>query len=271
MDVRAPDRGWKAFCDEGYDTLFYGNAILNRFTENNVEKWLRITAPSASSYVRYGIGGNYWGTEGLGDKAKKEAINKQILDFDDYQSMADLNGNKTLETLAGVQGIVSYDVAALELTGAAMVGAFSGLGSVNTSTAGQVSFNGACPESISGSQNILRLDFRVKADAAAGDYLLDVLIESAYNTGLAADFCISCDSALLTCTGAEDTVKCTLDLQALYDYLALRQLPDRFCDSADETRNELLTRYFLRLADVNGDGQVNILDYQRLYSLARSS
>lgn len=91
--------GWKAFCDKGYDTLFYGNAILNRFTENNVEKWLRITAPSASSYVRYGIGGNYWGTEGLSEKAKKEAINKQILDFDDYQSMADLNEGAILETI----------------------------------------------------------------------------------------------------------------------------------------------------------------------------
>lgn len=91
--------GWKAFCDKGYDTLFYGNAILNRFTENNVEKWLRITAPSASSYVRYGIGGNYWGTEGLSDKTKKEAINKQILDFDDYQSMADLNEGAILETI----------------------------------------------------------------------------------------------------------------------------------------------------------------------------
>lgn len=91
--------GWKAFCDKGYDTLFYGNAILNRFTENNVEKWLRITAPSASSYVRYGIGGNYWGTEGLSDKIKKEAINKQILDFDDYQSMADLNEGTILETI----------------------------------------------------------------------------------------------------------------------------------------------------------------------------
>lgn len=91
--------GWKAFCDEGYDTLFYGNAILNRFTENNVEKWLRITAPSASSYVRYGIGGNYWGTEGLSEKTKKEAINKQILDFDDYQSMADLNEGTILETI----------------------------------------------------------------------------------------------------------------------------------------------------------------------------
>ena len=89
-----------------------------------------------------------------------------------------------LEALAGVQGIVSYDDTALELTGAAMVGAFSALGTVNTETAGQVSFNGACLDGISGSQNILRLDFRVRPDAAAGDYLLDILIENAYNTGL---------------------------------------------------------------------------------------
>ena len=87
-----------------------------------------------------------------------------------------------LEALAGVQGIVSYDDTALELTGAAMVGAFSALGTVNTETAGQVSFNGTCLDGISGSQNILRLDFRVRPDAAAGEYLLDILIENAYNT-----------------------------------------------------------------------------------------
>ena len=87
-----------------------------------------------------------------------------------------------LEALAGVQGIVSYDDTALELTGAAMVGAFSALGTVNTETAGQVSFNGACLDGISGSQSILRLDFRVRPDAAAGEYLLDILIENAYNT-----------------------------------------------------------------------------------------
>ena len=87
-----------------------------------------------------------------------------------------------LEALAGVEGIVSYDNTALELTGAAMVGAFSALGTVNTKTAGQVSFNGACLDGISGSQNILRLDFRVRPDAAAGEYLLDILIENAYNT-----------------------------------------------------------------------------------------
>lgn len=89
-----------------------------------------------------------------------------------------------LDKLAGVQGIVSYDSAALELTGAAMMGAFSALGTVNTETAGQMSFNGTCLDGISGSQSILRLDFRVKADAAPGDYLLDILIENAYNTGL---------------------------------------------------------------------------------------
>lgn len=89
-----------------------------------------------------------------------------------------------LESLAGVQGIVSYDDTALELTGAAMVGAFSALGTVNTETAGQVSFNGACLDGISGSQNILRLDFRVRPDAAAGEYLLGILIENAYNTEL---------------------------------------------------------------------------------------
>lgn len=89
-----------------------------------------------------------------------------------------------LEALAGVEGIISYDNTALELTGAAMVGAFSALGTVNTETAGQVSFNGACLDGISGSQNILRLDFRVRPDAAAGEYLLGILIENAYNTGL---------------------------------------------------------------------------------------
>lgn len=97
-----------------------------------------------------------------------------------------------LEALAGVQGIVSYDDTALELTGAAMVGAFSALGTVNTETAGQVSFNGACLDGISGSQRILRLDFRVRPDAVAGEYLLDILIENAYNT----------DRATVTLSGA---------------------------------------------------------------------
>jgi len=71
-------------------------------------------------------------------------------------------------------------------------------------------------------------------------------------------------------TGAENALQCALDLQALYDYLALGQVPGSFCDSADAARNELLVRYFLQLADANEDGQVDILDYQRLYLLARN-
>lgn len=111
-----------------------------------------------------------------------------------------------LESLAGVQGIVSYDDTALELTGAAMVGAFSGLGTVNTETAGQVSFNGACLDGISGSQNILRLDFRVRPDAAAGEYLLNILIENAYNTGLVT-VTLSGVSGVFTVTEPQSTTK----------------------------------------------------------------
>lgn len=111
-----------------------------------------------------------------------------------------------LDKLAGVQGIVSYDSAALELTGAAMVGAFSALGTVNTETAGQVSFNGTCLDGISGSQNILRLDFRVRPDAAAGEYLLDILIENAYNTDRAT-VTLSGASGVFTVTEPQSTTK----------------------------------------------------------------
>ena len=111
-----------------------------------------------------------------------------------------------LESLAGVQGIVSYDNTALELTGAAMVGAFSGLGSVNTATVGRVSFNGTCLDGISGSQNILRLDFRVRPDAAPGDYLLDILIENAYNTGLGT-VSLSGASSVFAVTEPQSTTK----------------------------------------------------------------
>ena len=111
-----------------------------------------------------------------------------------------------LEALAGVEGIISYDNTALELTGAAMVGAFSALGTVNTETAGQVSFNGACLDGISGSQSILRLDFRVRPDAAAGDYLLDILIELAYNTGLAT-VTLSGAPGVFTVTEPQSTTK----------------------------------------------------------------
>ena len=71
-------------------------------------------------------------------------------------------------------------------------------------------------------------------------------------------------------TGAEDALHCALDLQTLYEYLSLRRYPDAFCGITDFETNALYEGYFLRVADVNGDGVVNILDYQRLYTLMRA-
>ena len=46
------------------------------------------------------------------------------------------------------------------------------------------------------------------------------------------------------------------DLQCLYTYLSKREAVGAYQDDLD---------LFLSMADVNGDGAVNILDYQRLY------
>jgi hypothetical protein len=79
--------------DEGYNNPgFINNAILNNFNDTNVSNWLRITADDYRSdndnfaYAnKIGLAGNWWGT------INEELIGKQILDFDDYQSLADIN------------------------------------------------------------------------------------------------------------------------------------------------------------------------------------
>lgn len=80
---------WEQFVADGYNTTFHSNVILNRLSDDETSTWLRFTAPESSSddgsIVTIGLGGNYWGT------TNKELINKQILDFDDYQSLADIN------------------------------------------------------------------------------------------------------------------------------------------------------------------------------------
>ena len=82
---------------EGYNTPgFTGNAILNNFQDTNVEHWLRIAAGDyrASDYYMKSIGlaGNWWGT------TNEELIGLQILDFDDFQSLADINFKNYLTT-----------------------------------------------------------------------------------------------------------------------------------------------------------------------------
>lgn len=90
---------WDDFCAQGYNTTFWHNAILNRFTETNVEKWLRIQAPDGSSDTVIGLGGNYWGTEGMSESAKKAAIDKQIIDNRDFKTLARINEGTILETI----------------------------------------------------------------------------------------------------------------------------------------------------------------------------
>ena len=81
---------WAQYVEDGLNTTFKGNAILNRLIDDDVSKWLRITAPSSSTYQKIGLGGNYWGT------TSQFLINKQILDYDDYQDLADINEGKYL-------------------------------------------------------------------------------------------------------------------------------------------------------------------------------
>lgn len=70
---------WK---NGGYDSYFVNCAILNDLNDTNVEHWLRIQAPEGTN--EFGISGNYWGT------TNEYMIEKQIIDFDDYQSLADV-------------------------------------------------------------------------------------------------------------------------------------------------------------------------------------
>ena len=70
--------------EEGFNPAFYGNAILNNFNDTNVEHWLRIIASSGSINEKIGVGRNWWGT------ILEDMIERQIVDFDDYQSLMDI-------------------------------------------------------------------------------------------------------------------------------------------------------------------------------------
>lgn len=71
----------------GYNT-FSGNAILNNFNDPDVNNWLRVQAGSRNQSSDYeqviNLSGNWWGT------TDEELIEKQILDFDDYNTLADI-------------------------------------------------------------------------------------------------------------------------------------------------------------------------------------
>ena len=76
------------FVEKGYNTNVWNSAILNRTIDDDVTKWLRITAPSGET--EYGFGGNYWGT------TNETLINHQILDYNDFISLGDINEGEYL-------------------------------------------------------------------------------------------------------------------------------------------------------------------------------
>ena len=67
-----------------FNYKFYYNAILNNFNDTNVENWLRIMAYEGGVNDKVGLGQNWWGT------TLEEMIGRQIVDFDDYQSLMDI-------------------------------------------------------------------------------------------------------------------------------------------------------------------------------------
>ncbi len=67
-----------------FNYRFYNNAVLNNFNDTNVEHWLRFIAGEGSINDKIGLGHNWWGT------TLEEMIDRQIVDFDDYQSLRDI-------------------------------------------------------------------------------------------------------------------------------------------------------------------------------------
>lgn len=80
--------------DKLYNYRFIDNSILNNFNNTNINQWLRIQASNRNQDSAYeqiiNLSGNYWGT------ADEELIEKQIVDFDDYNDLADIYAGEYL-------------------------------------------------------------------------------------------------------------------------------------------------------------------------------
>ena len=73
---------------------FYNNVILNNFNDTDVEHWLRVqsTAHDKNDFSSIiGLAHNYWGT------TNEMILNRQIVDFDDYQSLNDIELGEILK------------------------------------------------------------------------------------------------------------------------------------------------------------------------------
>ena len=71
---------------------FIGNAILNNFNDPELGTWLRLTALVDENKSAVDLSGNYWGTTDI------ELIERQIVDFDDYSYLGDIDVGEYLTT-----------------------------------------------------------------------------------------------------------------------------------------------------------------------------
>ncbi len=88
-DFNPPAAEFKA---KQLDGIFYHCAFLNRLKDDNVEHWLRFTAPESTAAAPIPMGGNYWGT------VNKTLIGLQIVDYNDFTQLRDIDEGEYLAT-----------------------------------------------------------------------------------------------------------------------------------------------------------------------------
>ena len=69
---------------------FHDNVILNRLHDTSMKNWFTVRGLESNDYRCFGLAGNYWGT------TDESLINKMIVDFDDYQTLWDIDASNFL-------------------------------------------------------------------------------------------------------------------------------------------------------------------------------
>jgi hypothetical protein len=75
----------------GASSSFGLNAILNNIQDPRSENWMRIVGTPSEQLATVSLNYNYWGTE------SEKLINAQILDFDDFQTLLNIDASQIIK------------------------------------------------------------------------------------------------------------------------------------------------------------------------------
>jgi uncharacterized protein YjdB len=75
----------------GFSSSFGLNAILNNIQDPRSENWMRIVGTPSEQLATVSLNYNYWGTE------SQNLINAQILDFDDFQTLLNIDASQIIK------------------------------------------------------------------------------------------------------------------------------------------------------------------------------